>query len=147
MVRTTPGHVLRKHIQNFVIESGRGEHQGRCRIASAGNAERWGLLEDAVDAVEFAASFLDGAEFEAGGICQARYAFAIGYGGSIAAAEDDRRDGEVEFIHELLAEEGSVDLAAAFAEETFDLPFRGKPFEGFGEIEAGAGGKEDVVHT
>ena len=99
MVRTTPGHVLRKHIQNFVIESGRGEHQGRCRIASAGNAERWGLLEDAVDAVEFAASFLDGAEFEAGGICQARYAFALGYGGSIAAAEDDRRDGEVEFIH------------------------------------------------
>ena len=63
-----------------------------------------------------------GTQAELKGIGELRTAAAVGDGRRGAASDDARANGEVEFVHQAGAEEGVVEFAAAFAEESAHVP-------------------------
>ena len=69
------------------------------------------------------------------GVGKAGDVVAVSDGGGVAATDDLRAEGEMDFVHEIGAEEGAVQFATAFAEEAFDFPFFAKPMESSDKIE------------
>ena len=91
--------------------------------------------EGVEDEEEFVGEAAAGFDFELGGVGEAGGTEAVGDGGGGAAAENARAEGEVNFIDEIFAEEGVVEFAATFAEESPHAPFGMEPAEGAGEID------------
>lgn len=70
------------------------------------------------------------------GVSEARGTESVGEGGGGASAENAGAEGEVDFVHEVFAEEGIVEFAAAFAEEAADAPVVVEVAEGAGEVDS-----------
>ena len=92
---------------------------------------------DTGDEEQFVAEALGGHSFQLRGPGKRGESLAVGEGRGVASAEDDRAEGEVNFINEAGLEERGIDFAAAFAEETLDLPFTAQPAECGGKINLG----------
>jgi hypothetical protein len=89
---------------------------------------------DTGDEEQFIAEVFGGDGFQLGSPGKRGKALAVGEGGGVIAAENDRAESEVNFINKAGLEERGIDFAAAFAEEALDFPFAAQPAERGGKI-------------
>jgi hypothetical protein len=89
---------------------------------------------------EFVASTSAGEHFGGKDMGEGKTAGTPGDGGGGDATKEEGRDGEVEFVHQAGLEEGGVEFAAAFAEETTHAEFAPEPAEGIGQVHPGVAG-------
>src|SRR5262245_2482875 len=67
-------------------------------------------------------------------LCEAN---SIGNGGCPRATKQFRTDGEVKFIHQPGFEQSRVEFAAAFAEQSLDVPFLSEIAKGASKVDFG----------
>jgi hypothetical protein len=84
---------------------------------------------DLGDEEQFIAEAFRGDSFQPRGFRERGKPLTIGQGGGVVAAEDDRAQGEVNFMDEAGLEDRGIDFATAFAEQAPDFPFSAQPAE------------------